>query len=138
MKKTNEFDADGFLAGMFNEPTAGDVSTTTTPPADPAPVQPGDSTTPGDGRPEEISPQPEDISSEAESRGQADPLIDHADLMPADGSWDELPDPEPCKVCGGINAWWGRWGERRCERCEPSGRRSTELVDKAARLRARQ
>ncbi|MGI6417833.1 MAG: hypothetical protein ACOX1P_19445 [Thermoguttaceae bacterium] len=59
------------------------------------------------------------------------------DLMPADGSWDELPEPEPCRVCGGINAWWGVWGERHCSVCEPAGQRSLLLANRAARLRGR-
>ena len=59
------------------------------------------------------------------------------DLLPADGSWDELPDPEPCPTCGGIDCWWGVWDERRCERCEPSGQRSLLLANRAARLRER-
>jgi hypothetical protein len=63
--------------------------------------------------------------------------VDLGDLLPATGEWDELPDPEPCPTCGGIDCWWGLWGERRCERCEPSGQRSLLLANRAARLRER-
>jgi hypothetical protein len=135
-----------FLADLYetSEPKAGDVTTTTTPPAA-APVQPL-TTTRGDGRPDNLGDQasgPTSIPGRTSATipaaidataGQVDDL---GDLLPADGSWDELPDPEPCPTCGEILAWWGLWNQRRCERCEPSGQRSLLLADRAARLRER-
>jgi hypothetical protein len=136
VKKTNEFDANGFLAGMFNE----QPPVPTTPAATaPEPL----TTTRGDGRPELKDPVvncPQGIGAERTSAaidataGQVEGL---GDLLPATGEWDELPDPEPCPTCGGIDCWWGSWGERRCERCEPSGQRSLLLANRAARLRER-
>ena len=133
----NDFDANGFLAGVFNEQPP--VPTT---PAATAPVQP-EVVHSGDGRPElkDLPVNwPEGSGTERTSTaidataGQVDDL---GDLLPADGEWDELPEPTPCPVCGEILAWWGVWDERRCERCEPAGQRSLLLADRAARLRAR-
>ena len=92
------------------------------PPMDSAPIGPGRSAATAPVQPELVHP----------GDGRPDNL---GDLLPADGSWDELPDPEPCRTCGGIDAWWGLWDERRCSACEPAGQRSTELADRAARLR---
>jgi hypothetical protein len=114
-------------------------------PAAMAPVQPG-LVQPGDGRPDNLGDQasgPTSIPGRTSATipaaidataGQVDDL---GDLLPADGSWDELPEPEPCPTCGEILAWWGLWNQRRCERCEPSGQRSLLLADRAARLRER-
>lgn len=136
MKKMNDFDANGFLAGVFNEQPP--VPTT---PADPAPVQP-ELVHSGDGRPVNLGDQaggptsiPERTSTAIDATaGRAEDL---GDLLPADGEWDNLPTPEPCPVCGEILAWWGVWDERRCERCEPSGQRSLLLAGRAERLRER-
>jgi hypothetical protein len=115
-------------------------------PAATAPVQPG-LVHPGDGRPAHLGDQaggpaaiPERTSAAIPAAaidataGQVEGL---GDLLPATGEWDELPEPEPCPTCGGIDCWWGLWDERRCERCEPSGQRSLLLANRAARLRER-
>lgn len=121
-KMNDDFDVNGFLAGMFSEPKAGDVTTTTTPPAAaPEPL----TTTRGDGRPA-VSIIGTDNANQ-----------DLGDLMMPDGEWDSLPSPTPCPRCGSIDAWWDCWGQRRCERCEPSGQRSMELANRAARLRGK-
>jgi hypothetical protein len=119
---------------------------TTTKAAATAPVQPG-LVQPGDGRPAHLGDQasgPTSIPGRTSATipaaviaGLAGQVEGLGDLLPADGSWDELPEPEPCPVCGEILAWWGVWDERRCERCEPSGQRSLLLANRAARLRAR-
>ena len=104
-------------------------------PAATAPVQPG-LVQPGDGRPDNLGDQaggPTAIPSE----NLVVHNCEHGDLLPADGEWDELPEPEPCPTCGGIDCWWGLWGERHCSVCEPSGQRSLLLANRAARLRAR-
>ena len=131
-----------FLADLYetSEPKAGDVTTTTMPPAA-APVQPL-TTTRGDGRPVDLgdlADGPTAISGQTSAviSATAGHAGDLGDLLPADGSWEELPSPEPCPRCGEILAWWGLWGERRCERCEPSGQRSLLLAERAARLRER-
>lgn len=141
MKKTNEFDANGFLAGMFSEQPP--VPTT---PAATAPVQP-ELVHPGDGRPDNLGDQAGGPTSIPERTSAAIPAAaidatagqvdDLGGRLPADGEWDSLPSPEPCPTCGEILAWWGVWDERRCERCEPSGQRSLLLAGRAARLRAR-
>jgi hypothetical protein len=104
-------------------------------------------TTRGDGRPDNLGDQASGPTSIPErtsatipaaaidaTAGQVEGL---GDLLPATGEWDELPEPEPCPTCGGIDCWWGLWDERRCERCEPSGQRSLLLANRAARLRER-
>ena len=139
MKKTNEFDANGFLAGMFNE----QPPVPTTPAATaPEPL----TTTRGDGRPDNLGDQasgPTSIPGRTSASipaaidataGQVEGL---GDLLPADGSWDSLPSPEPCKVCGEVLAWWDMWGTRHCSVCEPAGRRSIELAEQAERLKGR-
>lgn len=131
MKKTSEFDVNGFLSGMFNEPSALTTTKAATAP-EPATVHAGD------GRPElESTAQIAQLAT-VEIQ-QLDELQTFAvgDLLPADGEWDSLPVPEPCPTCGGIDCWWGLWGERRCERCEPAGRRSLLLAERAERLRER-
>ena len=114
-------------------------------PAATAPVQPGLSTRATGGRPTRRPSRRSRGDPRADLGGDPAAAIDATagqveglgDLLPATGEWDELPDPEPCPTCGGIDCWWGLWDERRCERCEPSGQRSLLLANRAARLRER-
>ena len=119
---------------------------TTTKAAATAPVQPG-LVQPGDGRPDNLGDQAGGPTSIPERTSAAIPAAaidatagqvdDLGDLLPADGEWDSLPTPEPCKVCGEVLAWWDMWGTRHCSVCEPAGRRSIELAEQAERLKWR-
>lgn len=59
------------------------------------------------------------------------------DANPTD-DFDSLPEPGPaCPTCGSLDALWGLWGERICQKCNSSKlERSRRLAERAGRLEA--